>query len=385
MKKTKGFGLPSIIIIIIITAIVSSIATGVIMLNSSSNIISVNNDLTDDEDLKEFISVYSTLVSKYYNEIDKEGMLNAAEEGMLDFLGDKYTTYLDNEEYKDIIDELSGTYNGIGISIKNNKIVGVTLNSPADKSGLLKEDILIKVNGINVENMSGDDIGGIIKNNSNNAVSLEINRNGEILHFVVEKENLPTISYEILENTNIGYLYIKNFSKNLSSQINNALKELEELNITSLIIDVRDNVGGYLSSAEKTAELFLESGKTIYSLKTSDNTSTYKDNTKESRDYPIAVLINNNSASAAEILAAALKESYNAILVGVKSYGKGVVQQVFSLNSGDSAKFTYAKWLTPKGTCIDGIGLMPDYTISYTKTEKSDSQIDKAKEILMKQ
>lgn len=355
------------------------------MLNSSSNIISVNNDLTDDEDLKEFISVYSTLVSKYYNEIDKEGMLNAAEEGMLDFLGDKYTTYLDNEEYKDIIDELSGTYNGIGISIKNNKIVGVTLNSPADKSGLLKEDILIKVNGINVENMSGDDIGGIIKNNGNNAVSLEINRNGEILHFVVEKENLPTISYEILENTNIGYLYIKNFSKNLSSQINKALKELEELNITSLIIDVRDNVGGYLSSAEKTAELFLESGKTIYSLKTSDNTSTYKDNTKESRDYPIAVLINNNSASAAEILAAALKESYNAILVGVKSYGKGVVQQVFSLNSGDSAKFTYAKWLTPKGTCIDGIGLMPDYTISYTKTEKSDSQIDKAKEILMKQ
>lgn len=380
MKKTKGFGLLGIIIIMIITSIVSSIATGVIMLNSSSDIVSnTSNNLSEDEYLLEFIQVYDTLVSKYYDEIDKEGMLKAAEEGMLNFLGDKYTTYLEDAEYNEILNELAATYSGIGITIENNKIVDITKNSPAEEVGLEINDLIMKVDETDVSNLSATEIGRIIKN-SNNKIKLTINRNGVDLVFDIEKADLinVAISYQKLENTSIGYLQIKKFSENLDVQVSEALKELENSGITSLIIDVRNNVGGYLSAAEYTASLFLESGKIIYSLATSDNTITYKDTTKENRTYNIVVLINNNSASAAEILAIALKESYGATLVGTKSYGKGKVQQII----GDSAKYTFAKWLTPTGNCIDGVGIYPDYNISNITEDNIDYQLNKAIELL---
>jgi len=383
MKKTRGFGLLGVIIIIVITALVSSIATGVIMLNNTSyNIKGESINLSKDGDLQDFIEVYETLVAKYYDEIDKKAMLEAAEDGMLNYLGDKYTTYLEDSEYQDILDELAGTYDGIGITIENNKVVNVTLNTPAYKAGILANDIITKVNDTIVENMSGNSIGNLIKNEKTKIVNLEVNRNGEILNFSISKETLPTITYRKIENTTIGYIFIKNFSKNLSDQVRDALKELENAGISSLILDVRDNTGGFLTAAEETASLFLEEGKTIYSLKSNNTKYTYKDKTKEKRTYPIVTLINNNSASAAEILAAALKESYNATLVGAKSYGKGKVQQVVGLNNGDSVKVSTAEWLTPTGNCIEGIGIEPNYNIVYTKTNNSDTQLDYAIELL---
>lgn len=376
MKKNKGFGLLGVIIIVLITAVVTCIATGVIMLNNTYVNINSNLDLSNDKDLQEFISVYETLLSKYYDEIDKKGMLEAAEEGMLDFLGDKYTTYLDDKEYQDILDELSGTYNGIGIMIEGNKILNVTSQSPAEKAGILANDIILKINSVDVQTSNSEEIGNLIKSDNNKTVDLEIKRNEEILFFSLTKEDLvnPSISYQKINETNIGYIYIKNFSQNLSQQVENALKELENQNIGSLIIDVRDNSGGYLSAAEETSSLFLEEGKRIYSLETSNDKYHYNDKTKTKRTYPIVVLINNNSASASEILAAALKESYGASIVGIKSYGKGKVQQVVN-----SVKFTSAKWLTPTGNCIDGVGITPDYIVANID---SDSQLEKAVELL---
>jgi len=348
--------------------------------NNSTGVIGSNVDLSQDDELLEFINVYETLVSKYYEKIDRKGMLEAAEEGMLDFLGDKYTTYLEDSEYQEIMEELSGTYDGIGISVENNVVVGVTESSPANSAGILTNDIILKINNTSVEGMSGNDISELIKNSNIKEIKLEINRNGQILNFTLEKASLinPVINYEKVAGTNIGYLSIENFSKNLSAQVSNALKKLENEGITSLIIDVRDNVGGYLSAAEETASLFLEEGKNIYSLETSTNTYKYNDETKEKRDYPVVVLININSASASEILAAALKESYGATLVGTKSYGKGKVQQIL----GDSVKYTFAKWLTPSGNYIDNVGLVPDYNIACTDCSIIDTQLSKAIELL---
>lgn len=379
MQKVKGFNLLEIIIIMIITAIVASVTTGVIMLNNSSDNIS---NIVKDKELQEFIDVYDTLTSKYYDNIDKEGMLNAAEEAMANFLGDKYTTYLDDSEYSDIIDDLAATYDGIGITITNNEIVDIIAGSPAEKAGLKEKDVIIKLNGTNVEKMSSDEIKNIIKDSKVKTAELEINRNGEILKFSVTKEALEntTINYQMIENTTIGYLDITKFSENLDVQVKRALSELEGKGMTALIIDVRDNVGGYLSAAEDVASLFLEEGKVIYSLQTSNNTFAYKDETKEKKTYPIVVLTNRTSASASEILAAALKESYNATLVGTTTYGKGKVQQVAELENGDSVKYTSAKWLTPSGKCIDGIGLAPDYNI--TNDENNDYQLQKAIELL---
>ena len=380
MKKTKGFGLLGIIIIIIITAIVSSVATGVIMLNSTVNIDENNiKDISNDKELMDFINVYETIMDKYYAEIDKEGMLKAAEEGMLDFLGDKYTTYLEDSEYNSIMDELSATYSGIGVTIENNRIVAITSNSPAEKVGLKVNDLLVKVNNQDVTQMNSEQISNIIKNSPTN-ISLIIKRNDLELSYNVEKKDLINVAIEskIIENTNIGYLKINKFSENLDEQVSNSLKNLESNAISSLIIDVRNNVGGYLSAAENTASLFLNYGKIIYSLETSNNTMVYKDETKEKREYDIVVLINGSSASAAEILAIALKESYGATLVGTKSYGKGKVQQII----GDSAKYTFAKWLTPNGECIDGIGIMPDHIVSNMLGDITDYQLNKAIELL---
>lgn len=380
MKKVKGFGLLEIIIIMIITAIVSSIATGVIMLNSPSTITVGNENIAEDEDLMNFINVYETLLDKYYDEIDTKGMLEAAEEGMLDFLGDKYTTYLEDSEYSNIIDELASTYSGIGIAINDSKtIVSVTKDSPAEKVGIEANDIVLKINGEDVEEKTAEQIREIIKN-CTTKINLVISRGGVELTFNVEKADLTNIaiSYQKLENTSIGYLKIEKFSENLDKQVSEALKILENDGITSLIIDVRDNVGGYLSAAEDTAELFLSQGKVIYSLETSNNTTTYKDETKEKREYDIVVLINNSSASASEILAGALKESYGATLVGQKTYGKGKVQQII----GESAKYTFAKWLTPSGNCIDGIGISPDYNVVNITGDYTDYQLNKAIELL---
>lgn len=387
MKKTKGFGLVEIIIIIVVTALVTSVTTGVIMLNHTNievdgNIVNIEKD----KDLQEFVSVYKTILDKYYdNNIDKKGMLNAAEEAMLDFLGDKYTTYLNDKEYQSIVDDLSGTYNGIGVYINLNIVEDVISSSPAEKAGIQKGDIITKINGVDVTNDDGSIIKKLIKNNEDNSVSLEVDRNGEILNFYVSKEKLvnPSISFKIIDDTNIGYLDINKFSENLKDQVSDALTNLEREGINSLIIDMRDNAGGYLTAAEDVASLFLENGKVIYSLEANGNRATYSDKTSEKRDYPIVILINGGSASASEILTAALKDSYNnTTLVGTRSYGKGKVQQVVSLSGGDSVKYTSAKWLTPLGICIDGVGISPDYNVLLENDAEIDTQLEKALELL---
>lgn len=383
MKRHDGFNLFNVIIIVLVTAIVSSIATGIIMLNNNTNTQYVTQTIENDPELEEFVKVYKTLNDKYYDKVDKKGMLNAAEEAMASFLNDKYTTYLDNNEYNGIMDELSGTYDGIGITIENNKVISIMSSSPADKAGIKVGDIIVLINDASVEELDSSEISSIIKN-TNETIDIGVKRNDELLHFLVQKEELvfPTTKYEIVDNTSIGYIYIKNFSKNLKTQVEQALNYLELKNINSLIIDVRDNAGGYLSAAEETASLFIENGRVIYSLESNNRNYTYKDTTKESRKYKIVVLINGGSASASEILAAALKDSYGAILVGTKSYGKGKVQQVVPLSSGGSVKYTSAKWLTPSGKCIDGIGLYPDYNVTYSIDGSYDSQISKAIELL---
>ena len=378
MKKTKGFGIIGIIVIMLITAMVSSIATGVIMLNNkTASAVNPSLGIQNDEELQEFIEVYQTLVSKYYKDIDKQELLDAAKDGMSDYLGEKYTTFLGDEEYDKIVQELSGTYNGIGIVVRGNEIVSVTLNSPAELVGVKKGDKILKVDGQDVTTLSSSELGNLIKNSTSKMVTLELERNSATIYLTVERKELPTIMYYKLENTSIGYISITNFSKNLGTQMDLALKELEKHSITGLIIDVRDNAGGYLSAAEETASLFLEKGKVIYSLESNNSKYTYYDETSQKTNYPIVVLTNGNSASASEILAAALRESYGAIIVGTKTYGKGKVQQVV-----DSFKFTSAKWLTPNGICIDGVGIIPNYIVEYMDAGSYDAQVQKAIDLL---
>lgn len=373
MKKNKGFNLISVIVIICISSITSAIMSGVIVTN---NYDLTYKGLSNDTELAEFLKTYSNIIDNYYEDIDKTKMLDAAINGMLNYLGDNYTTYLNEEQTKELETRLSGSYEGIGVTLSDNQIIKIEDNSPAAQAGLMVGDKITSVDGTDVTN-APTAISALIKGSDKKEISLGVSRNDQNLIFKVgiASIEISAIEYEMLEN-NIGYLSISIFSRPLTGQVEKALADLEGKGMKKLIIDLRDNTGGYLDSAETTASLFLEKGKLIYSLEDKKNKEQYKDETEEKRNYPIVVLINENSASSAEILAAALKDSYGASLVGQKSYGKGKVQQTVELEDGSMAKYTSAKWLRPNGECIDGIGLTPDYQTSLVyETDEAGNQI----------
>ena len=369
----------------------SSIATGIILYNSYKDNTGITyNEIAKDEALKEFLDVYYSLSTEYYEEIDKKALLECAIDAMTKYLGDKYTTYLTEEERLLLEDQLKGEYIGIGVLIEGNVIRQVFDNSPAYKSGVKVGDAITKVNGEEVKDKDAAYITNAIKKNPDKATILFLRENEEIeLTIEFQELDVPAISYEILEG-NIGYIYISSFPSTLAKQVKEALIKLESQNINSLIIDVRDNAGGYLSAAYDLASIFIEKGKVIYSLADSKNKVSYEDETVEHKNYPIVVLVNENSASASEILAAALKESYGALLVGKTTYGKGKVQQTKKLSDGSMVKYTSARWYTPNNICVDGKGLTPDYeielSITYGENEKiidfKDSQLLKAQELL---
>lgn len=388
MKKGKGFNLMSVVIIICITSLISAITAGIIVTN---NYDLSYKGLSTDKNLNEFLKAYSNIVNNYYEDIDKEKMLDAAMDAMLNYLGDNYTTYLTKEQRKELEERLAGEYEGLGIKISGREIVEITVNSPASEAGLMVGDLFVSVEGTDVTNATSSIISTLIRDDSKKEVNIVIDRNGNQMPFKITKSLIPTssISYELKEN-NIGYLKIDIFSRPLTNEIEKALVDMESKGMQKLIIDVRDNTGGYLDSAETTASLFLEKGKLIYSLQDKNGKEDYKDTTETKRDYPIVVLINRNSASSSEILAAALKDSYNAILVGETSYGKGKVQQTYDIENGGMAKYTSAKWLRPNGSCIDGVGLKPDYEVNiiYDYNENgeivgyTDTQLNKAIEVI---
>ena len=386
MKKEFNFSIKAVIIIIIVTAITSSITSGLILYNNSKILIGTS-DLKKDTALQEFLKVYYGLDDDYYKDIDKTQMVDAAISAMLNYLGEDYSTYMNQDETEDLANKLSGKYNGIGISITNgNEIVKVYDDTPAKNAGLEEHDLIESINGTATEGLTQAEVANLIdKQNENTIVIL---RNNEELTFKVKAESinnpLPSTTYEENGKT-IGYISISSFTNTVETEFKKALEELEIKNISGLIIDLRNDGGGYLKGASSIASLFLEKGKTIYSLEGKDKTDTYKDETDEKRDYKVGVLINAGSASASEVLASALKDSYGAILIGEVSYGKGRVQQTKSLEDGSMVKYTTAKWLRPNGDCIDGLGLQPDYEIKLEKGEDGlyhDTQLEKAKELL---
>lgn len=388
MKNSKGFNLISVIIIICITSVVSAVTAGIIVTNNYNLSYS---DLSNDKELTDFIKAYSNIVNNYYEDVDKEKMLDSALNAMLNYLGDNYTTYLTDEQRKALEESLQGTYQGIGVEINKDRVITkVTKNGPAEAAGLQAGDKFMSIDGTKLNDTDGNAVGLLIRGTDKKAVDIVVDRNGEELTFNVKIGTIeePAIVYGMQEN-NIGYIQISKFSRPLTSQMENALKELEANGMEKLIIDLRNNTGGYLDSAETTASLFLKKGKLIYSLEDKNSKEDYYDQTETSRDYPIVVLINNNSASSAEILAAALKDSYGAVLVGQTSYGKGKVQQTYDMKDGSMAKFTSARWLRPTGDCIDKKGIKPDFEVAQTKqTDENgeeiiiDTQLVKALEVI---
>ena len=389
-KKIIGFNIVEVIIIIIISGVTSSIATGIIASSNNSTSAGIAySDLIKDKNVRNFLDVYSDVLDDYYEDVDKDKVIDSAIKGMMNYLDDKYTTYLDDNQSDSLNNSLAGTYKGIGVYVKEGgTIEEVFENSPAEKAGLRVGDQIVEVNNQDVTQMKLSDMTGLIKG-SDSSVELKIKRDSNTFNVNVEVKIIekPAIDYEVKtkDDKKYGYLVIGSFTSTVSDQVQKAVKKMESENIEALIIDLRYNGGGYLSAASDIASMFLEKDKLIYSLEGKVDRDTYEDKTDEKRNYKVVVLVNEGTASASEILAAALKDSYGATIVGKKTYGKGKVQQTKTLNDGTMVKYTTAKWFRPNGECVDEVGITPDYEVELEKNEQDeivDTQLDKAIEVI---
>lgn len=382
-------------IIIVISMIIGSVFTMFIKENNNS----VNYSYSS-KDRKEFNSLYETydtIMKDYYKSVDSNTLIEGAINGMLGSLDDEHTMYFDKKSKEAFDSELSGNYYGIGAQIQLTgegtiKITKVFNDSPAEKAGLKAEDVFVSVDGVSVEGKNATEVANMLKSNTVKTSKIVIKREGNEINFDVTKENITlfSVSSEMLKNNNknIGYLSVSIFGQKTYSQFKDALLKLESQNMDSLIIDLRGNTGGYLYTVTNMLEEFVGKDNIMYQIQSSNGIKKYKSSKETSRKYKIVILVDENSASASEIMAASMKENYGAILVGKTTYGKGTVQTTKNLSNGSMIKYTIEKWLTPNGKNIDKEGITPDYDVnigdSYlnSPTKENDMQLKKALDLL---
>ena len=399
LNKKTDFKVYELILFAVLIMIVSVFLTVVVMHDVSSNKNYNKNKLSsNDSSLEEFEEVYNLINSSYYIDINNKTLIEGAINGMLGSLNDPHTSYFNKSETDSFNEQMHGSYEGIGaeISLDSNGnviVFSVFKNSPAAEAGLKFNDIILEVNNKSTKGMSTTEVVALIKDVNKKTANIKINRNGETLEFEVEKRVVIIESVESkIYNKNgkkIGYVLINTFANNTYDQFRTHIEDLEKENISGLVIDVRGNTGGYLHSVTSMLDMFLPKGTITYQIADKKTTYKYSALTNESRNYPIAVLVNKSSASASEILAVSLKESYGAEVIGTYTYGKGTVQTTKDLTkSGGMIKYTIQKWLSPKGNWINDVGVEPtikeDLSSKYEKdpTEENDNQLQKALDVV---
>ena len=396
MKKEKIRKYLRLASVVVFSMMIGSLIT-ILIKNDGSYII--KNKIKNDKNYSEFKSLYEaydTILNEYYNEVDSKKLLDGAKNGMLSALEDQHTSYFDKQETEDFNTELSGTYYGIGAQIQlieTNKvqIIKIFDDSPAAKAGLKVGDIFVKIDGKSTDGLDANGVASILRSNKVKKSTLIMNRDGEEIEIKITKANVTlfSVSSEMIDNDEkIGYISVSLFSKNTYVQFRDAIEKLEKDDMQSLIIDLRGNTGGYLSTVTDMLELYIDKGKVLYKMQTNEGTSEYKAKYNSDKNYKVIILIDNGSASASEIMAAAMRENYGATLVGKTTYGKGTVQTTKKLSDGTMIKYTIEKWLTPAGNNIDGEGIKPDYDIDLSEdynnnpSRDNDAQLQKALELL---
>lgn len=378
---------------VVISIVISMILGAVICISAVLLTLKLNHVLDSYKDLSKLIETYKTITNNYYGDIDKKELIDTATNAMMESVGDNFTTYSNSEKTESFLEDVEGSYEGIGCTVTTTeegeiKVVSMFDDSPAKKAGLKENDIILAIDGTDYQDKTSNDVAEYVKNSKNKTITLKIKRNDKekTIKITRSKIDIPVVSSNLYEQDNhkIGYISISIFSKTATEQFKNQLEKLEKENIEGLVIDIRNDGGGYLSSVTEISSMFLTKGKVIYKLESEKEKEVIKDKTKEKRTYPIAVLINEDSASASEILASAIKESYNGLVVGVNSYGKGTVQQTKQLKDGSMIKYTTQKWLTPNGNWINETGVEPTNKIELDTNGETDNQLQEAIKLVVK-
>lgn len=325
--------------------------------------------------------------------LDEQKMVYGAISGMVDSLGDPYSTFMTPDENKSLSDDLKGVFGGIGAEIGSRDgsitVVAPLKGSPAEKAGILAGDKIVEIDGNSTQDMSVDEVVKEIRGQVGTKVKLKIERDGKDLLFEITRDTIvdKTVNWE-MKDGKIAYISISQFKQDTAKELNDQIGDILAHGPNGIILDLRNNPGGSLDTVINVASRFIDKDQVIVTVDYGSNQEVYKaSGDKRFSGLPMVVLVNEGSASASEILAGALKDYKLATLVGKKTFGKGLVQEISELKDGSSLKLTVAKWLTPNGTYINKNGIAPDVEVDYTEKDfkaGKDPQLDKALQLLRK-
>lgn len=392
MKDKKGFlqgALCGALAILLVAGLIScGMGTYGIRLGGQKHSGEIDNKISG---LRELID------ARYLGEVDDSELEEGLYKGLISGLEDPYSVYYDEEETKKLVEATEGEYDGIGAVLTQNMDTGiVTLvqiyeGSPAMEAGLKDDDILYKVGDMEVTGMDLTEVVSHIKGEKGTEVSLTVLRgeNNEEVTVTAVRNTIQaqTIEYE-MKDDKIGYIAVSEFDLVTYAQYKDALTNLEGQGMKGLIVDLRNNPGGNLSTVCEMLDLMLPEGLIVYTEDKEGNREEMESDEESQFHLPMVVLMNGNSASASEIYAGAIQDYGIGKIVGTQSYGKGVVQQIFDLKDGTCVKLTIAEYFTPKGRNINGTGITPDVEVEYEKNDEdpeADNQLDKAVEVLKEQ
>jgi carboxyl-terminal processing protease len=375
-----------VVVFVIFCVLVTTLVGGVVLAN-------VDN-------LGRLVRVVQLIHSDYLEKVSTDKLVDGAIRGIVDSLGDPYSVYMNAQENQELFQVLDGKFGGIGIvlSLKDPKklvVLRPIKNSPASRAGIQAGDVITKINNLDVSGMTQDKAVSLMRGDPGTNVTLTLYRESTKKTYTVnltrEDINVPTVEGETLPgHPNIAYIDISQFSTDTGDELKSTLSSMSIKKYKGLILDLRYNHGGELNAAVQVASYFIPSGPVVYIVDNKGNVDT-KMSTGTYLGMPMVVLVNEESASASEIVAGAIKDDKTATLVGVKTFGKGIVQTIFPLDSGTSVKLTTAKYLTPDKVSINKIGIEPNVKVELKKGQQAtifpqdtdfDSQLQKAVQVL---
>lgn len=385
--NNRRYAFLGLIFLVIITVITTAMSLGYLDILPELRLSGYTKE--DWEFFEKFLAYKNVLTESYYQDIDNEKIYEGALHGMAAAVGDKYTEYLGKSENELLTEDIESHYEGLGIYVSVDlldnsiTIVGLIPDSPAEKYDLKVLDKIIKVNGVEYNGDKLNEAVEQMKGPAGETIQLTIIRDGKEIKKNVVREtiNIKSVNYE--NKSGIGYIEILKFDENTAELFDEAYVNLTKEGIHGLIIDLRDNGGGIYDEVLEIAKKIIPKGLIVYT-EDKDKVQERVYSESEGMNMDLVLLINNYSASASEVLAGAVKDRACGTLVGEKTYGKGLVQGVFEMTDGTAMKVTIAKYYTPSGVCIDGMGIEPDVVIEDNPKTTKDEQLMKALEILKK-
>ena len=383
--KNKHFTFIGLIFLVVITSITTLILSGFSNFLFTGSIYGFTNE--EMEFISKLMASKKILSENFYGEISDKMIYDGAMSGMLEALDDPYTSYLDDEENQELLEIAEGEYEGIGVVISGNvekgsdiTVIGIIKDSPAEKAELKLLDKIVSVDGVMCKDLTLEEVSQKMKVQAGTELNLVIDRDGKNISKVVKTEAIVLKSVYSENMDGIGYIQIASFDEHTGEEFSTEYNKLREENIKGLIVDVRDNGGGIYDEVIKIAKILVPEGLIVYT-EDKDGKKVEERSYGKGIDIPLVLLVNEESASASEVLAGAVKDRDCGTLIGKKTFGKGVVQGWYMIGDGTSIKLTIAKYFTPSGVCIEGIGIEPDIEVENTSYTK-DLQLDKAIEFL---